>query len=824
MPSFGTVAPADINPLASYGTALQNQFNAQAMPARNQLLTDQAQSADQDLADRGTLRELAGGLGLRDPLAQGQASVLAGGGNAITSLSGADTAAATAALARAHFMAMLPDAGAPPVGGAPADGTPGPGASADPSSDTVPGLARAESGNDPTAVNAGGYSGMFQQGAARLSDLGVGIYTPAKGENVNSNTWGGTFNIPGFPNVKTHADFLQSPGAQKVALAAEVADSKRVIAQTPGTAGLDQTGLLAVAHLGGNAGMQRFVSSGGLYNPADSNGTRLSDYYSKYSGPGGLALLQATHGHPDGPPAADPQVAAAAPGAPGVTLSPDSGVPGPAPNGAPTATRGPMPGDTMTDATSGAPAPGTQGVGDVMARLRAQQPGAADPGSTQPTPSAGPPAPPILDANGQPLQVQPAPSAAPTPPAVANPNGLLPLAQIDTAAPAPANGLAAPVAPRPQLMPAASAQPPNVPPNGSIPLRNPLTKLPYTEGAAPGNAWYQLPNGSRQQFPMPGGPPNIDYIKTEDAIVGIDKNTGKQVSSIPITSAGRITMVPTSGGTQPTQNGQPMGPVIPYSGRPEQTDAYKGDLTKVDALTTAAQSAQASMPRLNEMATLAGQLATGPTADTRAKGAALLEAAGVAPETIKAWTGMPSGAAAQEFIKLSIATAGSAAKADVGANNGIQSTQLYQAANPNLSLLPDANKRITNMMRVSAQSIQDYAQAALQHFGDNETTFLGNGPGHVAGNYVPLTAFNRVWQSQANPQVYAAATGILNGDPFDKWSAKISPAEGARAAQIAAHIDPTVMVPMRGGGMRPVGQVLGHPAISGAQAPPAAPN
>jgi hypothetical protein len=214
------------------------------------------------------------------------------------------------------------------------------------------------------------------------------------------------------------------------------------------------------------------------------------------------------------------------------------------------------------------------------------------------------------------------------------------------------------------------------------------------------------------------------------------------------------------------------------------------------------------MPRLNEMAALAGQLATGPTADMRAKGAALLEQAGASPEAIKRWTGMPSGSAAQEFVKLAIATAGSAAKADVGSNNGIQSTQLYQAANPNLSLMPDANKRITNMMRVSAQSIQDYAQAALDHFGKNESTFL------KGGDYSPLTTFNRQWQSQANPQVYAAATGILNGDTFESWSSKISPAEAARAAQIAARVDPTVHIPLKGGGMRPASDVLAHPSIA----------
>jgi hypothetical protein len=40
----------------------------------------------------------------------------------------------------------------------------------------------------------------------------------------------------------------------------------------------------AVAHLGGKGGLERFLTSGGQYNPADANGTRLSDYASKHGG------------------------------------------------------------------------------------------------------------------------------------------------------------------------------------------------------------------------------------------------------------------------------------------------------------------------------------------------------------------------------------------------------------------------------------------------------------------------------------------------------------------------------------------------------------
>ena len=79
-----------------------------------------------------------------------------------------------------------------------------------------PAMGSSESGNDPTKVNAGGYSGRFQFGAARLADLGY--YTPAEGEDLSKNQWKGTFNIPGFA-VTTHDDFLKNDAAQHAVLA-----------------------------------------------------------------------------------------------------------------------------------------------------------------------------------------------------------------------------------------------------------------------------------------------------------------------------------------------------------------------------------------------------------------------------------------------------------------------------------------------------------------------------------------------------------------------------------------------------------------------------
>lgn len=147
-------------------------------------------------------------------------------------------------------------------------------------------------------VNPGGYSGQYQFGAARLASPGVGVYTPAPGEDLNANQWRGSFDIPGFPSVKTHADFLASPGAQNAVFATHLGDIDKTIANTPGAANMSQDGLRAVAHLGGSDGMQKFVAGG--YDPADANGTHLSDYYNKFSQPAGGSTQVAGPGAPTG--------------------------------------------------------------------------------------------------------------------------------------------------------------------------------------------------------------------------------------------------------------------------------------------------------------------------------------------------------------------------------------------------------------------------------------------------------------------------------------------------------------------------------------------
>ena len=143
-------------------------------------------------------------------------------------------------------------------------------------------------GNNPNAINAGGYLGRDQVGAAALASAGV--YTPGQGENLASNQWRGTFHVPGMGDMGL-AQVRGNPQAQSALFSAHAANLAKMIqdkglldysgqtitAQT-GKVPINPITLLAGAHFAGPDGLERFVRSGGRVDPTDSNKTRLSGY------------------------------------------------------------------------------------------------------------------------------------------------------------------------------------------------------------------------------------------------------------------------------------------------------------------------------------------------------------------------------------------------------------------------------------------------------------------------------------------------------------------------------------------------------------------
>ena len=133
--------------------------------------------------------------------------------------------------------------------------------------------------NDATgAGGAKGHFGRAQFGQARLQEAAAAGAIP-----------------PGT----TPQQFMASPELQQRAEQWHFSDIDQAIKQN----GYDQLvgkaaiggvpvtveGLRAVAHLGGKEGMRKFVETQGRYNPADANGTRLSDYFARHGAQGGAA-------------------------------------------------------------------------------------------------------------------------------------------------------------------------------------------------------------------------------------------------------------------------------------------------------------------------------------------------------------------------------------------------------------------------------------------------------------------------------------------------------------------------------------------------------
>lgn len=153
-------------------------------------------------------------------------------------------------------------------------------------------LIQSESGGNWNALNnevgAGGvrgHGGRLQFGNARLQDAArAGI----------------------IPQGVTPQQFAQMPEdvQQRVEnwhfadIDSEIRKSglDQMIGQSINGVPVTLDGLRAVAHLGGTGGMKRFVESGGQYNPSDSFGTSLMNYFQSHGGQQGGAQPQQPQG------------------------------------------------------------------------------------------------------------------------------------------------------------------------------------------------------------------------------------------------------------------------------------------------------------------------------------------------------------------------------------------------------------------------------------------------------------------------------------------------------------------------------------------------
>lgn len=836
----------------------------------------------QDLADRATLRGLSGGLATRDPNAVGTAVTLPNGATAINSLSNLDQSAAATKLAALQFNNTLftpggiPPGGSPPPAGGlvPAAATSGTDATG---GDVVApdGLQQAE-GKTPATVNAGGYTGLFQFGAPRLAELGM--YSPAPGEIATdgkwNGKWGGSFNIPGFPDVKTYADFTRAPDAEEAQRAAfykHAVDINQAIDNTPGADKFSRAGLFAAAHLGGNGGMRTFVANGGQNTAADSNGSTVGGYYNRFAN-ATPQHLQDAFGHPsttppvghpdrstvDGPPAAaaPPQpVQVAGPGAPTDGGTADLPVPPIPPDGG--APVDPRVADQQAAVARAAqmgialppPVPGTAdaynssyrsnrllyGTKDsdaiaqgAAATARAKQAKAQDDenfakaneqgkpltiGGTTYYPDLGKhpqPAPGTPDANG--TTHYPSTDAA--------------TAALGARYPAPP-----PIANPNGLLAAA-------PPDAGGPVAAPLNQLARPSVSAPGVP----PLAVRPSVapPAPSAPPSgpvasasaASGASTPGERVVFDKNPMGQYNTKDMVPGFAIATIYHPDGT--TTREPKLMPNVPYPGRVTHTDVNGVTTTRVGDKTIAVddhlaydvqkENHTADAKDIREIAD-AGRAAQTDNIRVREMRDILNNiTTGPGTETkaaLDAWVQKWAPASMTNWTRDSAKLTGPAAVEVfqklglMGAGTQERGVLGSRGSLGALQLFQRTNPG-AQMLNASNSGILGMRLIANQADAD----YSQGAQDHFATNedkfqgrkgYTSLAHYDQQWNAQRNPQVYSASMGALGGQDAKQWASGLSGDEYDRALKVVARADPAAKLSGRTGPIPSVGTVMqGH--------------
>lgn len=183
-----------------------------------------------------------------------------------------------------------------------------------PGAGPVPSVVRPEAADAYRAMNGGGQTDSALPAALVRSESGGNFraQNDVPGSGGVGHFGRGQFSIGRMQDAKnagvipasmTPEQFMASPDAQRAVEAWHVSDINGFIdgnglarfeGQTIGGVPVTREGMLNVAHLGGNNGLRRFLETGGAYNPADANGTRLSDYLAMGAGGGRSAPVGPT--------------------------------------------------------------------------------------------------------------------------------------------------------------------------------------------------------------------------------------------------------------------------------------------------------------------------------------------------------------------------------------------------------------------------------------------------------------------------------------------------------------------------------------------------
>lgn len=122
------------------------------------------------------------------------------------------------------------------------------------------------------ADNGQGYVGQGQFGAARLEDAKVAGIIP------------GNMTLDQYKNNDDAQKAVEAWHFDDIDKFASANGVDKLYGQNIGGVIINRDSVRAMAHLGGSEGMKLFIQTGGAYDPADSNGTKISDYGKTYGG------------------------------------------------------------------------------------------------------------------------------------------------------------------------------------------------------------------------------------------------------------------------------------------------------------------------------------------------------------------------------------------------------------------------------------------------------------------------------------------------------------------------------------------------------------
>lgn len=222
---------------------------------------------------------------------------------------------------------------------------------------------------------------------------------------------------------------------------------------------------------------------------------------------------------------------------------------------------------------------------------------------------------------------------------------------------------------------------------------------------------------------------------------------------------------------------------------------YTNDSTDIRAMAASGRQLQGDQIRIKQMQDVLQGFTSGPGTDARTAASAWFQR--WLPSALTGWEKEPpnlsGAAAAQEFQKLALGSAGAQEQSLLGKNAGYRALELFKTANPNTELLDPTNQHILDMQLIQNQANQDYVQAAQAHFKENENKFK------TTHQYDSLNDFDVNWGAQRNPQVYAAAMGAIAGQLPSQWTKGLSDDEYTRALQIVQRAKPSAVVQTKNG-------------------------